>query len=324
MRFGVFLLAARFPGEDDAAALERTVRAAVLAERVGFDDVWVAEHHFMTYGVVPSAAAFAGHLLGLTRRVHVGTAVSVLSNQHPVALAEQAAMLSLVSGGRFRVVTPDLRGFGGSLLGDDEPSIDAMADDVARLFRRLGVQRAVVGGLSMGGYVAMALCRRHPDLVRGLVLADTRAGADTDEVRATRLRQAETLEGEDSVRVLVEEVLPHLVGPTTFRQRALIYGRVRGLVQATPPRAAAWAQRAMAARGDAFETLRGLKVPALVLVGAEDALATEEEARVMVDALPNAELLVIPRAGHLCAVEQPDLFNQAVAEFTTALARTEE
>ncbi|GAA1531435.1 LLM class flavin-dependent oxidoreductase [Actinomadura kijaniata] len=103
MRFGVFLLAARFPGEDDAAALERTVRAALLAERVGFDDVWVAEHHFMTYGVVPSAATFAGHLLGLTRRVHVGTAVSVLSNQHPVALAEQAAMLSLVSGGRFRL-----------------------------------------------------------------------------------------------------------------------------------------------------------------------------------------------------------------------------
>ncbi|MGI5164695.1 alpha/beta fold hydrolase [Spirillospora sp. CA-253888] len=223
---------------------------------------------------------------------------------------------------RFRVITPDLRGFGGSRLGEDEPSIDTMADDVARMFRRAGVPRAVVGGLSMGGYVAMALCRRHPDLVRGLVLADTRATADTDEVRAVRLRQAESLETEGTVRVLVEEVLPNLVGPTTYRQRALIYGRVRGLVQATPPRAAAWAQRAMAGRGDAFETLRGLKVPALVMVGAEDTLATEDEARAMVDALPNAELLVIPRAGHLCAVEQPDLFNQAVAEFAAALART--
>ncbi|QKG25427.1 alpha/beta fold hydrolase [Actinomadura verrucosospora] len=223
---------------------------------------------------------------------------------------------------RFRVVTPDLRGFGGSRLGTDEPSVDAMADDIAHLFRGLGLRRAVVGGLSMGGYVAMALCRRHPDLVLGVVLASTRAGADTPAVRETRLRQADAIDRDGTVQVLLDEVLPGLVGPTTYRQRALVYGRVRGLVQATPPPAAAWAQRAMAARPDAFETLRGLKVPALVMAGDEDTIATEDEARAMADALPNAELLVIPRAGHLCAVEQPDLFNQAVAEFATALART--
>lgn len=224
--------------------------------------------------------------------------------------------------GRFRVITPDLRGFGGSVLGDDEPSIDAMADDVARMCRRLGVRRAVIGGLSMGGYVAMALCRRHPDLVLGLVLAATRAAADAEPVREVRLRQAGLLERDGTTQVLVDEVLPGLVGPTTYRQRALVYGRVRGLVQATPPRAAAWAQRAMAGRAESFETLRGLRAPALVMIGDEDTLATEDEARAMSDAMPNAELLVIPRAGHLCAVEQPDLFNQAVAEFATALART--
>ncbi|MFF5260868.1 LLM class flavin-dependent oxidoreductase [Actinomadura viridis] len=103
MRFGIFLLAARYPGQDDAAALARTVDAALAAERAGFDDVWLAEHHFMSYGVVPSAATLAGHLLGLTRRIDVGTAVSVLSSRHPVALAEQAALLTLVSGGRFRL-----------------------------------------------------------------------------------------------------------------------------------------------------------------------------------------------------------------------------
>jgi len=154
------------------------------------------------------------------------------------------------------------------------------------------------------------------------VLASTRADTDTDSVREKRLRQAERLEHDGTVQVLLEETLPDLVGPTTFRQRALVYGRVRGLVQATPPQAAAWAQRAMAARAEAFETLRNLQVPALVIVGAEDTLTTEHEARAIADALPNGELLVIPRAGHLCAVEQPDLFNQAVAEFTTALART--
>jgi alkanesulfonate monooxygenase SsuD/methylene tetrahydromethanopterin reductase-like flavin-dependent oxidoreductase (luciferase family) len=103
VRLGIFLLAARFPGQDDASALTRTVEAAVAAERAGFDDVWLAEHHFMSYGVMPSATVMAGHLLAATGRVDVGTAVSVLSTQHPVALAEQAAMLALLSGGRFRL-----------------------------------------------------------------------------------------------------------------------------------------------------------------------------------------------------------------------------
>ncbi|SEF90997.1 Pimeloyl-ACP methyl ester carboxylesterase [Thermomonospora echinospora] len=225
-------------------------------------------------------------------------------------------------GGRFRVITPDLRGFGGSVLGEDEPSVDVMADDVARMLRVKGIDRAVIGGLSMGGYVAMALCRRHPDRVLGLVLAGTKASADTEQARDVRLRQAERLEHEGGTRVLVDEVLPFLVGPTTMRQRALVYGRVRGLVQAAPALAAAWAQRAMAARGDSFETLRGTRAPALVMVGDEDELSTRTDARAMAEALPNAELQVIPRAGHLSAVEQPDLFNQAVAEFVAALART--
>ncbi|TDC58063.1 alpha/beta fold hydrolase [Actinomadura sp. KC345] len=253
------------------------------------------------------------------RDVGTGTPL-VLLHAFPLSSAMWLAQREGLAN-RFRVITPDLRGFGGSVLGDDEPSVDAMADDVAAVFRRLGVGRAVVGGLSMGGYVAMALCRRHPDLVLGLVLAATRAAADAEAVREVRLRQAGRLEADDSTQVLVDEVLPGLVGPTTIRQRALVYGRVRGLVQATPPRAAAWAQRAMAGRAEAFDTLRSVRVPALVMVGDEDALATEDEARAMADALPNAELLVIPRSGHLCAVEQPDLFNQAVAEFAAALAR---
>ncbi|HKB29402.1 MAG TPA: LLM class flavin-dependent oxidoreductase [Streptosporangiaceae bacterium] len=101
MRIGVFLLAARFPGQSEGEVLAATVEAAVAAERAGFDDVWLAEHHFMSYGVCPSAATLAAYVLGRTRRVVVGTAVSVLSTQHPVALAEQAALLDQVSAGRF-------------------------------------------------------------------------------------------------------------------------------------------------------------------------------------------------------------------------------
>jgi alkanesulfonate monooxygenase SsuD/methylene tetrahydromethanopterin reductase-like flavin-dependent oxidoreductase (luciferase family) len=99
MRVGVFLLAARFPGQSDGEVLAAAVDAAVAAERAGFDDVWVAEHHFMSYGVCPSAVTLAAYVPGRTERVAVGTAVSVLSVQHPVALAEQAALLDQVSGG---------------------------------------------------------------------------------------------------------------------------------------------------------------------------------------------------------------------------------
>jgi alkanesulfonate monooxygenase SsuD/methylene tetrahydromethanopterin reductase-like flavin-dependent oxidoreductase (luciferase family) len=103
VRIGLFLLAAQFPGQTHAEVLDRTVEAAVTAERAGFDDVWLAEHHFMSYGVCPSAITLAAYILGRTSRITVGTAVSVLSTTHPVALAEQAALLDQVGGGRFRL-----------------------------------------------------------------------------------------------------------------------------------------------------------------------------------------------------------------------------
>jgi alkanesulfonate monooxygenase SsuD/methylene tetrahydromethanopterin reductase-like flavin-dependent oxidoreductase (luciferase family) len=103
LRFGVFLVSGRFPGQQDGDVLRRSVRAAELAEDAGFDDVWFAEHHFLPYGVCPSAITLAGYVLGRTSRIGVGTAVSVLSTTHPVALAEQWAMLDAVSGGRLRL-----------------------------------------------------------------------------------------------------------------------------------------------------------------------------------------------------------------------------
>ncbi len=213
-----------------------------------------------------------------------------------------------------KVITPDLRGFGGSRLGDDEPSLDLMADDVVRLLDAEGVDRAVVGGQSMGGYVTMALCRRHPDRLLGVVLADTKATADSEAARANRERIAAAVL-ERGTPVLVDEVLPGLVGPTTRQRRAMVFGRVRGLVQSAPPAAVAWAQRAMAARPDSFDALRGLKVPALVIVGEEDELSPRSDAEAMVEVVPDGRLTVIEKAGHLSAIEQPEAFNRAVAAF---------
>jgi pimeloyl-ACP methyl ester carboxylesterase len=213
-----------------------------------------------------------------------------------------------------RVITPDLRGFGGSQLGFDEPSVDLMADDVAAVLDRLDLPEVVLGGLSMGGYVAMAFLRKHPGRVSALLLADTKAGADPDAARDNRRRMADTLVADDSTQVLVDEVLPALVGETTRRDQPLVQGRVRALLEAAPPAAAAWAQRAMAARPDSLDTLRKVDVPAVVILGDEDGLASRDDAEAMVEALPQGRLVLIPGAGHLSAVEAPGPFSTAVRE----------
>ncbi|MDX6287008.1 MAG: hypothetical protein QOG53_2493 [Frankiales bacterium] len=218
-----------------------------------------------------------------------------------------------------RVITPDLRGFGGTPLGSDAPSLDVSADDVARMLDALDLNSAVIGGLSMGGYVAMALLRRHGDRVRALVLADTKAAADAEPARENRERMAELLTDDPDSTVLLDEVLPKLVGTTTLEKRALIFGRVKALVQGAPSAAAAWAQRAMAARPDSFETLRAFSGPALVIAGEEDALSSPEDAQAMADALPNGHLVSIPESGHLTAVEIPEAFNTAVREFVATV-----
>ncbi len=217
-----------------------------------------------------------------------------------------------------RVITPDQRGFGGSELGEDAPDLDRCVDDLVALLDRLGLDKVVLGGLSMGGYVAMAFLRRRADRVRGLILADTKATADPTAARDNRERIAQAAQ-EDGSTVLVDEVLPTLLGTTTVSERAAVAGRVRGLVQAAPGPAVAWAQRAMARRPDSLETLGGYSGPALVIVGEEDTLSPPSDAQAIADALPNGRLVTVAKAGHLTAVETPDAFNQAVRGFVFEL-----
>ena len=221
---------------------------------------------------------------------------------------------------RFRVICPDQRGFGGTQLGHDEPSLDEVADDVVAMLDARKVGTFVLGGLSMGGYVAMALLRRHPDRVRGLVLADTKAGADSEEAAAGRRRIADAVIEAGNASLLLDDVLPKLVGETTKQCRPLVWGRVKALVERAPPYAVAWAQRAMAARPDSFGTLKAVTVPTLVVRGEEDVLSTAEDTQAMADAVPDAELVTIPQAGHLANVEAPEEFNAALLAFLDGLA----
>jgi pimeloyl-ACP methyl ester carboxylesterase len=218
-----------------------------------------------------------------------------------------------------RVLTPEQRGFGGSPLGEDEPSLEHCAGDVVALLDRLGLERVVLGGLSMGGYVAMELLRRAPERVAALVLADTKAAADAEEARETRLRTAETVEREGT-EPLAEQMLPALLAATSLAQRPEVVARVRGLIAAAPPAAVAWASRAMATRPDSLDTLRGADLPALVVVGDQDTLSPVAQAQEMAEALPQGRVVVVPGAGHLSALEDPGAFAAAVTGFLGELA----
>ncbi|MBV2151945.1 alpha/beta fold hydrolase [Kitasatospora sp. SUK 42] len=244
----------------------------------------------------------------------------VLLHAFPLNASMWSAQLDALpglTGDEARVIAPDQRGFGGTELGADEPSLDLVADDLVLLLDAAGVDRAVVGGLSMGGYVALAFARRHPDRLAGLLLANTRATADTDAVRANRERIAAAVTARGSVRLLLdEEVAAGQLGPDSQH----LVERVQAMVAAAPPAAVAWAQRAMAARPDSLDTLAGLRVPVAVVAGAEDALVAPAEAELMARTHPDAELTLIPGVGHLSALESPGAFDAAVRRLLARVA----
>lgn len=213
-----------------------------------------------------------------------------------------------------RVVRFDARGFGGSAAGTGPLTMERIADDGAFLLDHLGIERAVVGGCSMGGYAAFAFVRRHPQRLAGLVLQDTRAGADGAEAKANRATLAAKVLAEGA-GAAVEAFLPKLVGETTRRERPDVVAGLRERILAAAPRAIANALHGLAARADSRETLPAIAVPTLVLVGAEDVLTPPSEAATMAAAIPRARLDVIGGAGHLASLESPAAVNAALRAF---------
>lgn len=201
------------------------------------------------------------------------------------------------------VLAPDLRGHGSTPLGTAEPSLDVLADDLARALDRHGFGRAVLAGSSMGGYVALAFLRRHPERVSGLALLGTRATADEPGTAAARLAFAARI-GDPALRPgLLAATTPRLVGATTRATRHAVLAEVTAMADAADPAGVAWAQRAIAARPDSVALLRSVSVPAVVIAGAEDELVAISEAELMAAALPGGRLVVVPGAGHLTPVE---------------------
>jgi pimeloyl-ACP methyl ester carboxylesterase len=209
------------------------------------------------------------------------------------------------------VVTVDLPGLGGSPLPAGAPDLTVSADAVIALLDRLGIARAVIAGVSMGGYVALAIARRHPQRLAGLGLVDTKAEADADEARSNRERIAAAVEGEAGTRALAP-MLEGLLGPTSLARRPGLVARVRDGLATARPEGVAWSQRAMAARPDSTQLLASISVPTVVLVGEEDGLTPPAQARALAAGLPDAVLSVLPGAGHLSPLEAPDAVASAL------------
>jgi pimeloyl-ACP methyl ester carboxylesterase len=218
-----------------------------------------------------------------------------------------------------RVITPDLRGFGGSPAGDGEPSLEAMADDVYELLDRLDLGSVVLGGLSMGGYVAMAFLRKYPHRVAALVLADTKAAPDTAQIRENRHKLAAEVTDTATINAVYDKVLPTLLGRSTRDHRPEVVSEVRDIVGDATPSGVAWAALAMAARPDSRDVLAKAHVPALVIVGDEDQIITVADTEAMADALPKVTMARLMAAGHLSAMEDPRAFNAAVRDFVGGL-----
>jgi pimeloyl-ACP methyl ester carboxylesterase len=214
-----------------------------------------------------------------------------------------------------RVITPDLRGFGGTQGFEGTPSVDRMADDVAALLDGLKITEPIVlCGLSMGGYVALAFARRHAARLRGLVLADTKAEDDDDAGRANRERLIE-FATHNPASAVIEQLLPKLVGPQTSSQRPEVLVELRQMASTQSTAGMIGALRAMRDRPDSTPSLAAIKVPTLVLVGKDDALTPPDAAQRMASRIPDARLVTLDNAGHISNVEQPATFNEAVRSF---------
>jgi 3-oxoadipate enol-lactonase len=217
-----------------------------------------------------------------------------------------------------RVIAPDFRGFGESDAPEGTYTLDQYADDVDALLDHLAVQQAVFVGLSMGGYTLFALYRRHAARMKGLVLADTRAQADTEEGRAGRAAMARTAR-EKGAGAIADLMLPKLLSPVALQTKPELVRQVRTAIERTKVSGIAGALMAMAGRPDSTPLLAQLARPVLVVTGELDGPTPPADGRFMAEHIPGARLEIIPQAGHLSNLERPEEFTDAVRSFLRTL-----
>ena len=222
----------------------------------------------------------------------------------------------------WRGIAPDLRGFGATTEGtEDAYTMELFARDLAALLDHLEIERAVVCGLSMGGYIAFEFWRLFRERVRALVLCDTRSGPDTEEGRRARYRLAERVRAE-GVQAVVDAMLPKMTALSTRITQPGVPEAIRAMMRETPPRTLIRTLQGMAQRADAEPVLRTIDVPALVVFGAEDTITSRGQIEMLARGIRGARLEAIEAAGHVPNMEQSDVFNRALAAFLAGLPLT--
>lgn len=215
----------------------------------------------------------------------------------------------------FRLIAPDLPGFGESPPTLGTATMEQMADHLAQLLDALGIQeRVIVCGLSMGGYIAFEFLRRHKERLAGLILCDTRAQADSKEARQNRHQTADRVL-QEGTEFLAQQMLPRLCCEQTFRQHPEIIEALQKMIAKASREGVAAASRGMAARSDATELLAKIDLPTLVLVGQFDVISPPEEMEKMAQAIPGARFVIIPEAGHMAPLENAPAVNEAIRQW---------
>jgi 3-oxoadipate enol-lactonase len=217
-----------------------------------------------------------------------------------------------------RVITPDLRGFGESGPTAGTVSMAGYADDTVGLMDHLGIDKAVVGGMSMGGYVLLNLLERYPDRVAAPIFITTRAGGDDDTGKARRTALAEACR-DQGILPVAEAFRNLLFAPATLATNPALMEEVFGWVRSTNPLGAAGALVAMRDRKDCTALLGSIRHPALVICADQDQASPLENARIIAEGLPNAELHILHGGGHMVNLEQPERFNKTIVEFLAGL-----
>ncbi len=242
----------------------------------------------------------------------------ILVHGHPFNRTLWAPQMAALTAAGYRVITPDLRGYGQTPARPGNVLLADFADDLAALLDRLGIERAVVAGVSMGGQIAMEMRLRHPGRVRALVLSDTSPVPETEDGRKARRELADRLVAE-GMRPYAEEVIDKMLAPYNVTAMPQAAAHVSAMMRATDPEGAAAALRGRAERPDYRPMLAALTEPCLVLVGEDDVYTPVAEAEALHALVPHSVLAVIERAGHLPGVEQPEAFNRALLEFLAQL-----
>jgi pimeloyl-ACP methyl ester carboxylesterase len=218
-------------------------------------------------------------------------------------------------GDRYRVMTPDLCGFGATPPERDPAmSLAGQAGHVLDVVADAGVEDFVLCGSSMGGYIAFEIWRQAPSRVRALVLTNTRAAADTPAIAAARLEQADAVR-ERGAAAIADALLPKFFAPATIDRAPQLVARLRAMMEATPVDGVLAGLEALRTRRDHREVLGALSCPTLVVLGEDDAIVSPAEMRAMAAAIPGAETASIAAAGHMAPLEQPAIWNDAVAAF---------